>query len=66
MYSLINNLPTSPNGQRPTANDDLLFFEAWEKGLTPRSLDAGTMLRVRQIRRASKIAPPSGADCDRP
>lgn len=38
--------------------DDLAFIEAWEKGEGPRSIDAGTILRVRQLRRVNpKPAP---------
>lgn len=31
---------------------DLAFLSAWEDGILPRSIDAATILRVRQIRRA--------------
>lgn len=33
--------------------DDLLFLDAWEKGLVPWSNTPSVLLRIRQIRRAN-------------
>jgi hypothetical protein len=41
---------------RQSDQDDLAFLEAWEKGQGPRSIDAATVLRVRQIRRVNDRA----------
>jgi hypothetical protein len=40
------------------AAEDARFLEDFEQGRLPRSLDAGTMLKVRQIRRAGWQAAP--------
>jgi hypothetical protein len=34
------------------AAEDVRFLEAWDAGRLPRSIDASTILKVRQMRRA--------------
>ena len=48
----------TPSAQTVSASrvpdDDLAFLAAWEDGILPRSIDAATILRVRQMRRAKE------------
>ncbi len=45
--------PTPPLRQEESRAKDLNFLSAWEGGILPRSIDAATMLRIRQIKRAN-------------
>jgi len=44
----------SPPHATRAPDEDLAFLAAWEDGVLPRSIDAATILRVRQIRRAKQ------------
>jgi hypothetical protein len=47
--------PQFPSGQS-ILDKDREFLAAWDGGLLPRSIDAATILRVRQIKRAMRPA----------
>jgi hypothetical protein len=51
---------SGPVAAKDSAARDLAFLAAWEDGALPRSIDAGTILRVRQMRRAAKMVAPAG------
>jgi hypothetical protein len=46
-------LPALPLRQQDSAAKDQSFLSAWEGDILPRSIDAATMLRIRQIKRAN-------------
>jgi hypothetical protein len=43
---------TAVDAPGDSAARDLAFLAAWERDSLPRSIDAGTILRIRQMRRA--------------
>jgi len=51
--------PPPPRGGEYILDKDHEFLAAWDGGLLPRSIDAATILRVRQIKRAISPTKPT-------